>query len=71
MQLCVWLSGGATNEMVSRDIQGWLEIASSWKHDKSVSASHQLTRLAELAEYLDNLNRELCQPVSLNLTVSK
>jgi len=55
------------NETVSHT-QSWLEIASNWKHDKSQPASRQLTQLTELTEYLENLNRELNQSVSLILS---
>lgn len=41
--------------------QGWLEIASTWSHDTLLSTS----QVAELAEYLENLNNEMNHRVSL------
>jgi len=63
LQQSVWLSGCVTNEMVSR-VHEWLEIASNWKRDRSLSTCNPLSLLAELAEYLENLNTELDHSVS-------
>lgn len=57
------------SEMVSLSrVQDWLETASNWKCDRSTSTSYLLTQLVELAEYLENLNKELDASVSLDLT---